>query len=297
MTKHIFKVKAKVIKNIVVREKYYKILLLCPDVARQAQPGQFVMIKVGEQREPLLRRPFSIHKVEGRRPKVEGQVEILYEVVGEGSRLLSEKRKGEYLDLIGPLGNGFTSPLPPPPSHPILVAGGMGVAPLLFLAEKLVTRHKTPSAEGRQVTSKILVLIGVKTKSQLLCADEFRKLGCAVKIATDDGSRGFKGKATDLLKLILRTTNPVCPAGRDERRTTIYACGPTPMLKAVSALSRQYNIPAQISLEAHMACGIGACLGCAVKVRGQGTGDRGQAGYKMACKDGPVFQAKEIIWE
>lgn len=144
----------------------------------------------------------------------------------------------------------------------------MGVAPLLFLAEKL-TRNRT------------LVLIGAKTKSQILCGQEFKKLGCEVKIATDDGSQGHKGKVTDLL-------NKILPLAISHKPLAIYACGPRPMLKEISRLSQEYKIPAQISWEEHLACGIGACRGCVVKTK---------TGYQRVCQEGPVFTAPEIIWE
>jgi len=258
----IFLGKAKLIKNIEVIQKYYKILLYCPQIARIAKPGQFVEIKVSDNYEPLLRRPFSIHRVKG------NNIEILYEVLGKGTDILSQRKIGEYLDVIGPLGNGFNYRLPITDYRlPILVAGGMGVAPLMFLAEKLAE-------------VKISVLIGAKTKNHIFCEKEFKKLGCTLKISTDDGSRGFKGTATDLLKNILLLTN-------NEKRLTIYACGPRPMLEEISRISRKHHIWAQISLEEHMACGIGICFGCAVKTR---------HGYKRVCKEGPVFNADEIIW-
>src|SRR3989338_1970131 len=165
--------------------------------------------------------------------------------------MLSEKKAGEYLDIIGPLGAGFSLHITHYTSH-ILVAGGMGTAPLIFLAEKL--------AEIKNPKSKIktLVLIGARTKKDILCEDEFRKLGCEVKIATDDGSRGFKGFVSELLTQDLLTI--------DHRLLTIYACGPKLLLKEISRISLERNIPAQLSLESHMACGIGACMGCVIKV-------------------------------
>jgi dihydroorotate dehydrogenase electron transfer subunit len=197
---------------------------------------------------------------------------MLYEVVGPGTRLLAQRKTGEYLDIIGPLGNGFAvSGL----RLAVIVAGGMGVAPLLFLAKKL-SGYKVQGTRRKSV-----VLIGAKSKKQIICADEFRKLGCNVKIATDDGSSGFKGKVTELLKNILPATCHLSLA-------TIYACGPRPMLRVISRLSREYQIPAQISLEEHLACGIGACLGCALKTK---------AGYQRVCQEGPVFDARQIIWD
>lgn len=262
-------IKAKLLYNKRVKNNYFHCALAAPKIAKEARPGQFVMLKAGEDCQPLLRRPLGIHSLKGQ------AIELLYEVVGQGTEILSHKKPGEYLDIIGPLGNGFNYRLPFTVYRlPILVAGGMGVAPLVFLGERLIT--KSPS---HQVTRKPLVLLGAKTKSHILCEKEFRKLGCNVKIATDNGSSGLKGKVTDLLKHLLSTI--------DYRLSTIYACGPHPMLKGVAAVAKKYDIPAQLSLEEHMACGIGACFGCAVD-----TID----GYKRVCRDGPVFQAQGVIW-
>jgi dihydroorotate dehydrogenase electron transfer subunit len=261
--------KAKLIKNIEVAPGYYKICLSCAIIARTAQPGQFLEVKVSVAAEPLLRRPFSIHRLNN------ATVEILFEVLGAGTKLLAEKKRGQYLDIIGPLGNGFDYRVQGAGCRVhLLVAGGMGVAPLFPLAEKIKS-HKVTKSQNH----KVLVLIGAKTKKQILCENEFKKLGCSVKIATDDGSKGFKGYVSDLLKKFLSTVN--C------QLSTIYACGPGPMLREVAAVAKKYNIPAQVSLEEHMACGIGACLGCVVNT---------QDGFKRVCKEGPVFDAKEIVW-
>ena len=182
-----FHINAKLIKIVEVMPKYYKIVLSCPQFARIAEPGQFMNIKVSRGIEPFLRRPFSIHRVKG------PDIEIIFEVVGKGTQLLSRRKAGELLDIIGPLGNGFSvsgSRLA------VLAAGGIGVAPLFFLAEQLMRKPQTANR-------KPLVLIGSKKGSEVLCEKEFKDLGCEVKIATDDGSKGFKGKVTDLLKSIL----------------------------------------------------------------------------------------------
>ena len=195
-------------------------------------------------------------------------------------------KSGEYLDIIGPLGSGFRLDESRITNHEsrILVAGGMGTAPLVFLANKLI-RKRTTNHE-----SPITVLIGAKTKEDILCEKEFSKLGCEVMVSTDDGSRGFKGYVSDLLSHTLSTI--------DYRLSTIYACGPTPLLKEISRISYQRNIPAQLSLESHMACGIGACMGCVIKVtrapEHQSTRD---FEYKRVCKEGPVFEANQILWE
>jgi dihydroorotate dehydrogenase electron transfer subunit len=257
-------IKVKLIKNKRVKENYYHCVLSAPAIAKSALPGQFVSIKVSDTEAPLLRRPFSIHR------KIGGKIEILYEAVGTGTEIFAQRKPGEYLDVVGPLGNGFDyRAMKGEQQTKILVAGGMGVAPLVFLAEKLKE-------------TKALVLIGAKNKKHINCEKEFKDLGCEVKIATDDGSLGFHGKVTELCEEILlnRFLESI-------DSTTLFACGPRPMLKAVSVLSKKYNLPAQISLEEHMACGIGACLGCVVN-----TAD----GFKRVCKDGPVFLADDIIW-
>jgi len=261
-----FQLKAKILAQVKIKDNYWHCEFSAPQIAKKALPGQFINIRVSDKCEPLLRRPISIHRING------GRVNIFYEVVGIATEILAQKKTGESLDIIGPLGNGFKYE---GVKEQIIVAGGMGVAPLIFLAEKLAKRKVQSTKAG-----KTKVLIGAKTKSQILCEKEFKKLDCDVKIATDDGSQGFKGRVTDLLKNLLPITNYQLPI-------TVYACGPRPMLKEVSCISKKHNIPAQISLEEHMACGIGACFGCSVNTT---------EGFKRVCKEGPVFGADEIVW-
>lgn len=277
MIKKAFQANSKIVSNTKSGAGYFKIVLRFSRMPVMPEPGQFVEVKVADSRDPLLRRPFSVHRMRG------FNMEILYEVLGKGTQALSQKKPGEYLDVIGPLGNGFTYPKADSRKPiAILVAGGMGVAPLIFLAEKL---REIPNPKTQTPN---LILLGARKKSQILCEDEFKKLGCEVKIATDDGSRGFKGTATDLLKKELLTHN--------SKLLTIYGCGPHPMLKELSGIAKQHSIPAQVSLEAHMACGIGACMGCVVKQRTNNQKLGTHFEYKRVCKDGPVFNADEIIW-
>ncbi|MEK6564102.1 MAG: dihydroorotate dehydrogenase electron transfer subunit [Candidatus Omnitrophota bacterium] len=285
-----FQITAKIISNKNIKNNYFEIVLLAPQIARNALPGQFVNIKTSEGFEPLLRRPLSIHRI-GRQSRVasleskEGkEIIMLYEVLGKGTQILSQRMQGEFLDVIGPLGNGFNCyPLSAIRYPPILIAGGMGTAPLVFLAERLV--HSPQSIVHR----KPLVLIGARSESHILCEKEFKELGCEVKIATDDGSRGFKGYVSSLLTEILSTVN--C------QPSTIYACGPKLLLKEISRISLEQNIPAQLSLESHMACGIGACMGCVIKVKSKKAKGKIDDEYKRVCKEGPVFEAREIAWE
>ncbi|MEK7578346.1 MAG: dihydroorotate dehydrogenase electron transfer subunit [Patescibacteria group bacterium] len=283
--------KSKIISNKKIKDNYFEIIVDALEIASSAYPGQFVNIRVAEGFEPLLRRPLSIHRVDG------GRVILLYEALGKGTQILSQRKKGEYLDIIGPLGNGFRIANREPrlpageAGTTILVAGGMGTAPLIFLAEKLA------EIKNQKSNIKNLVLIGAKSKNHILCEKEFKELGCEVKIATDDGSRGFKGYVSDLLIKTLSTVN--C------QLLTIYACGPAPMLKEIGHISQKYNIPAQVSLEAHMACGIGACMGCVIKTQNSKLKTqndnaklkmKNEFEYKRVCKEGPVFDASEVIW-
>lgn len=257
--------KAKIISNKKIAHEHYILSFKAPRIAKDTKPGQFFSIRVSRAYEPFLRRPFSAHKI------TRDKVEILYKVVGKATEILSTKRKGDRLDIIGPLGNGFelksTVHIRQPTA--LLVAGGHGVAPLYALARQ-ITNHK----------SQALIFIGGRTKKDIVSDKELRKLGAKVYISTEDGSSGYKGLITDLLKRKARAMSY-------ELGVRIYACGPKPMLKEVAKLARRYKIPCQVSLEEYMACGIGTCLGCAVKTR---------TGFKLVCKDGPVFDAGEIIW-
>jgi dihydroorotate dehydrogenase electron transfer subunit len=299
MKEKAFLKKFRIIANKNICGNYFKISFAASDIASSSQPGQFVMVQVNRGvAEPLLRRPMSIHSVK------KDKIEILYEVLGRGTQILSRKKSGEYLDVVGPLGNGFEI-TDADIKNTILVAGGMGVAPLLFLAERLWKRKSAcvpphllrRGRAGRQnAKRKNSILIGAKTKNNLFCEKEFKELGCDVKIATDDGSKGFKGQVSELLEQII--SNTTC------RVTGVYACGPAAMLKGISYIASKYGISAWGSFEAHMACGIGACMGCVIKVQNtkaphlfrQAGKTQNDFVYKRVCNDGPVFALNQVIW-
>jgi len=264
----IFNVKKEIIENKKISADCYRMTFESKEIACQAKPGQFLHIKCSDAYDPLLRRPISIHSVEN------NIIGIFYKVVGRGTELLSKKTSGDPIDVIGPLGNGFDYQLVSNCQLPILVGGGIGIAPLCFLAQKLVERH-----------SNITVLIGADTKRNILCADEFKKLGCKVEVSTDDGSAGINGTVVDLLKKELISVNS---------KLKVFACGPVPMLKHVNKLISVYNVPSQVSLERQMACGIGACMGCTIKTQNLKLKTQN---YKRVCRDGPVFDVKEIVWD
>ena len=263
-------VDAKILENREIAPERYKMVLSAPQIARQTKPGQFIHVRVSKSFPPLLRRPFSVHRLEGQK------IELLYRVVGEGTKILSGKKKGEYLDILGPLGNGYRLPSATSKvSDIILVAGGTGVASLLFLAESI----SVPDSE-----LSILVLIGAKSREELLSEGDFRRLGCRVEVATENGTKGYKGLVSNLLEKFL-------PLSGDKSKPLVFACGPTEMLKRIGEISRRHRFPCQVSLEERLACGVGACLGCVVKAKGS------TYTYKRVCKDGPVFNAGELIWE
>jgi len=277
-------IQVKILKNERIADGFYRMRVASSFLAMKAKPGQFVEVRCSAGTDPLLRRPLGIHRI------VKGGIELLYEVVGRGTELLSYMKPGSELDVIGPLGSGFTIDRQTGKQanrQTIIVAGGNGVAPLLSLAESLAYSVERIAYREKQ---KIQVLIGAKTKSHIICDKEFKKLGCEVLITTEDGSYGKKGLVTDSLSGILRNTQYAI------RNTQIYACGPTGMLKAVAEIARGNRIPCQVSLEERMACGVGVCLGCPVRVKTLHASRSTLNEYKMVCKDGPVFNAEEIAW-
>lgn len=248
---------------VVAREalggEYYR-LRLRPARRFAAQPGQFAMLKVADSIDPLLRRPFSLHRV-----LPSGEFEVLFRVVGQGTRLLSAVQVGSRVDALAPLGHGF----PLDAKNPLLVGGGVGVAPLLFLTEALLDRGARPK-----------LLLGGRSDRDILCHDDFGCLAVPYELATEDGSLGEAGLVTRLLQRALKTAPPA---------VTVYACGPAPMLAAVAHVCADHRVPCWVSMEAYMACGVGACLGCVIP------GTQGE--YLRVCKEGPVFPAQAVAWE
>lgn len=260
ITSMIYQEQCEILENKPVAADHYKISFSCKNVSKNAVPGQFVQIRVSDSISPLLRRPFSFHKIH------KDSFEILYHVVGYGTKILSERKKGEKLDIIGPLGNGFKMIKG---KTAVLIAGGCGSAPLYALEEKL-----------KKMKIESHFFLGATTENLLLCQSDLTKIGTKLYVSTDDGSCGEKCTVGALYSSHLDRI----PA----KKSVIYACGPKAMLRAVCEIALEKKIPAQISLEEHMACGVGACLGCVVNTT---------AGYKRVCKDGPVFDSKELLWQ
>jgi len=263
-----FDAPAPVLRHDALNRDHFLLTLECPSIAREARAGQFVMLQTRAGFDPLLRRPMSICRVlPGRR----GRIQILYKIVGEGTRYLSQQPVGALVPTLGPLGKGFR--LPDGGTRPILVSGGVGIAIFPFLVESLrAARRETP-----------LLVYGARSRGDLVALEFFRKKRVPVRLATEDGSAGTKGFVTRILEPIL--------ADAGGAPLEIFACGPTPMLKAVGALALGAGIPCQLALESQMPCGIGVCLGCVTRCPAD---QRGPV-FRRVCTEGPVFRADEVV--
>jgi dihydroorotate dehydrogenase electron transfer subunit len=264
-----------VAKNRKIKSLYFVIEIYCPSIVREMKPGKFIMIKISSHSNyPFLRRPFSIYKSYPQRhpeKKKRGHLLILYKVVGKGTQMMTEFKKGQKVDMIGPLGNGFTLPPLPSSANIVLIGGGVGIVSLYPLAEALGSK-------------KLFVFIGGKTRNDILCLRDFKKLNSNIFIATEDGSQGFKGTVIDLFLSERKKFNKNEPY-------YLYSCGPLEMLKALAKVLKPKRFISQVSLETRMACGFGACWGCVVKTKDLKTP------YQRVCKNGPVFNLEEIVWE
>ncbi|HOD36779.1 MAG TPA: dihydroorotate dehydrogenase electron transfer subunit [Syntrophales bacterium] len=259
-----------ILSNREVAKDHYRMSIAMPAAFREAAPGQFVLVRVKDRAFPFLGRPLGVYAQEKRGG--ENQIELLYRVAGRGTAVFALLKKGDFVEILGPLGRGFS--LVRGRDRIVLIAGGIGIAPLAPLARML--RKKLPSA----VTLDLYY--GARRADLLTGLGTLRKSCGTVRLATDDGSRGFRGPVTELFDGELKNYPP--------ERTVIYACGPHTMLKRVSEILGCHPIPCQVSVEERMACGVGACLGCAVETK-----DGGKP-YRRVCMEGPVFDINEIVW-
>ncbi|MGI5835917.1 MAG: dihydroorotate dehydrogenase electron transfer subunit [Chloroflexota bacterium] len=248
-----------VLENKQITADMWALKLLAPRIAAEAKPGQFLHIRVGDSLEPLLRRPISLYRI-GR-----DTVDLLIRPVGRGSRILAQKAVGQTLDCLGPLGNGFT--IHPASRNLLMIGGGCGIGPLVALADLAIAKDLS-----------VTLLFGARSANAVYPPD-LLPAEVEYAVTTDDGSVGHHGIVTDLLVDYLGWSD------------AIYACGPRPMFLSILDIMRRVNYrkSVQVSLEENMACGVGACFGCAVETR------RGE--MKSVCQDGPVFEMKELLWK
>ncbi len=253
-----------ILSNEVLQDSYYKIEFYTPEICKKTQPGQFVHIQIAGLKERILRRPFSICNV-----TEDGVLTIAYKVVGNGTEALSKLKAGEVCDILGPLGVPFT--LPKEDEIPVIVGGGYGSAATYILASRSA--------------NKGVLLLGARSKTDLILTDEFEKIGFDVRTATEDGSSGIKALVTELIKPVI-DENP-------GKKLRFYGCGPTGMLMAMGMILTKEEIETELSLDELMCCGIGACFACVVKVKADN-----EDGWRYArtCKEGPVFNANDVYY-
>lgn len=245
-------------EKMAIARNIYSFVINCPEVAEIACPGQFVHIRA---KGYTLRRPISICGID----KKKGTLRIVFEIRGEGTEQIAGLNKGDLIDMLAPLGHGFT--VCPDYKKVVLIGGGIGTPPMLPLA----------SAYG----SKAVAISGFRNASAVILQDDFKKTGAETILCTDDGSMGVHGFVTEPLKELISKEKP----------DAVYACGPMPMLKGIAAICKGNNVFCEISLEERMACGIGACLGCACRTK-----RNDEEYFAHVCKDGPVFNAEEVLW-
>ncbi len=261
-----FQEESDILRNGPRHGSYCQLDVAAPQIAAATAPGQFVHLRIPLLTHRLLRRPFSIYDVD----PAAGTLSIIYKIVGEGTQQLAQLPAGVGTSLLGPLGHGYT--VPPSGVRPVIVAGGYGCAATYLLAKRSPERA--------------VCLFGARTAADLLLIEEFQALGCEVRIATDDGSRGHRGFVTDLLAQHLSETGGAAEA--------VYACGPNPMLRAVGKVVAARGLDAEISLDHAMCCGVGACFACVIKQRAANP-DGWE--YVRTCTDGPVFRASTTVWD
>lgn len=263
-------------QNLKLAPDHYLLSLSKNQPVVEPKPGQFYMLRCSAWTDPLLRRPLSIHGYTAEKGGNSSRLDFLYRIVGKGTKILSQMKPGDPIDLFGPLGKGFH--LPKSLEYALFIAGGIGIAPLPYLAKCLVEKQKAIS--GR-------LLIGAKTAEQILGMEAFKKSSFEIFIYTEDWSMGEMGCVTDDLNHTLESCL--------HKKSMVFACGPAGMLGKVAEKCLSLKIPCQVSLDRRMACGVGACQGCVVRASGNSSPAPDMI-YKRVCVDGPVFQAHEIFW-
>ncbi|MBO5667744.1 MAG: dihydroorotate dehydrogenase electron transfer subunit [Lentisphaeria bacterium] len=255
----------KIISNSRMHGDYFRAVFDAPEIAPTSNPGQFVHIRIDNRLDTMLRRPFSIHNAEN------GRLTIVYKVVGKGTSALAGLPEGTLCDIIGPCGKGFSRPADD--VIPVAVCGGYGAAATFMLT--------------RQSKNGGVLLLGARSEKDLLLTGEYAQAGFQVKIATDDGSAGIKGRVTDLFPELLEEYKG--------KKLFFYGCGPHPMLMALARLLREKALDGELSVDHIMCCGVGACFGCVVKVNDHA--HPGEWMYARSCADGPVFKLADIYTE
>ncbi len=268
-----YDIETAILSNEAVADAHYLLRCECAEIARRALPGQFVHVLISDVPGRILRRPFTIYSAQG------SEITMLYQVIGAGTKRLSEMPKGARVRVLGPLGNPFDVTNRQEPA--LLVGGGAGIASLMLLATAL-------RADGIQT----LALVGAQHQGRLLSVADLETINITAHISTDDGSAGHHGVVTDVLERLL-SKHVACHLEKTAgQRPAIYACGPNRMLAAVAKIAADFQIPTQVAMENRMGCALGVCLGCVCPVRR----DDNHFEYQRVCTEGPVFHATDIVW-
>ncbi len=273
-----------VIENTRIARDTYRLRLGDRSMARAIRPGQFLMVRPGPlgSTDPLLGRPLALYDVVRDQAGEAVAIDVVYLVIGRGTAALAQRRPGDQLSSWGPLGNGFG----PPPAGPVLfVAGGIGQTPFLALARAwLGNARYGDDAPSPTIATSATLFYGARTADLFAGLDDFRAAGVAVELATDDGSLGHHGYVTELVERRLE---------RGDRPALLVGCGPVPMIAALARIARAAGVPCDVSLENHMACGIGACFSCVAPI----IGPDGSTDLRRVCVDGPVVSAQDVDWD
>lgn len=269
---------AEVVENVLLAERTWRVRIRCPEIAPIIRPGQFLMLRLPGTTDPLLGRPFALYDTVLDEHGQAVELDVVYLVVGKMTGLLAHLRQGESLEVWGPLGNGF----------PLLqekrvnfVAGGIGQTPFLAYARELLGTRGYAGMPAQKRVEQVSLYYGVRTQALAAGVSDFEEAGCTVHLASDDGSIGYRGYVTQLLR-------EQSPAG------TLIGCGPEPMLHALNKVAESWSRPLYVSLETPMACGFGACFSCVTKVK---AATESGWDYKRVCVEGPVFAADQLSWD
>ncbi|MHB1033468.1 MAG: dihydroorotate dehydrogenase electron transfer subunit [Pirellulales bacterium] len=266
-------------QNTLLARDSYRLRFECPEIARQVLPGQFVMVRLAGYDDPVLGRALACYDTHLSPSGAPVGIELVYVVVGKMTRKLAEFAPGQKLEVWGPLGNGFP---PQPAEHLVMVAGGIGQTPFLTLAREAqgLRAFGEPPREAPKA-GKVTLCYGARSRDYLRGVSDFESLGVEVRVSTEDGTAGHRGLVTEVLEEVVAGSSLAC---------RVVACGPEPMLAAVAATASRLGVPCQVTLESPMACGMGICFSCVVRVRdGSGGWD-----YRRTCVEGPVFDAQQI---
>ncbi len=278
-------VQSKILLNELIAEETHKIRLEAPDIAKKITPGRFIMVRLAGFDDPMLGRAFALYDVIRDGSGVPFAIDIVFLVHGKMTTALANRPVGDIAEIWGPLGNGFSVLQEGPIDELILVAGGIGQTPFLTVGKEALGSARFGSPDRFPLkASKVTLCYGVRNKSLLAGADDFRDAGMELRIASDDGSIGHHGLVTDLLNEELERTK--------EKSRQVLCCGPEPMMQAVAEICLEQDVPCQVSLETPMACGIGICFSCVAKV----IQPDGEWDYKRTCVEGPIFDAAKIVW-